>query len=111
MHFPRSRPGRSFLVGLILILSVLAAWLAIVISHASTGTPSFAAAVNYTVGSNPHAVAVADLNGDSKLDLVVANSNSANVSILLGDGAGGFGAATNFSAGLTPVSIAVGDLN
>src|SRR5207244_12611527 len=111
MHCPRSRPGRSFLVGLIVILSAVVAWLAIGISHASTGTPSFAAAVNYTVGSNPEAVAVADFNGDGKVDLAVANSGSGNISVLLGDGAGGFGTATPFTAGLTPVSIAVGDFN
>ena len=48
---------------------------------------------------SPLSVAVGDFNGDGKQDLAVANSNSDNVSILLGDGAGSFGAATNFGAG------------
>ena len=38
-------------------------------------------------------------------------TNSNNVSILLGDGAGSFSAATNFGAGTFPVSVAVGDFN
>ena len=40
-----------------------------------------------------------DFNGDGKQDLAVANFNSNNVSILLGNGAGNFSAATNFGAG------------
>ena len=73
---------------------------------------SFAAAVNYPVGTNPQDIVTADLNGDGKLDLATANTGSNNVSVLLGDGAGGFGAAQQF-AGLpySPVSIAVADFN
>ena len=37
--------------------------------------------------------------------------NSNNVSVLLGNGAGGFGPATNFNVGSSPVSMAVGDFN
>ena len=37
-----------------------------------------------------YAVTVADINGDARPDLVVANAGSNDVSILLGDGAGGF---------------------
>src|SRR5439155_11547423 len=44
-------------------------------------------------------------------DLAVANNNSFNVSILLGDGAGNFSAPTNFGAGVFPYSVAVGDFN
>ena len=52
-----------------------------------------------------------DFNSDGNPDLAVANYNSNNVSVLLGNGSGGFGAATNFPVGLTPVSVAVGDFN
>jgi hypothetical protein len=41
----------------------------------------------------------------------VANSNSGNASILLGNGNGTFGVATNFAVGATQRSIAVGDFN
>jgi hypothetical protein len=56
---------------------------------------SFAAATNFGAGSAPDSVVVGDFNGDDRQDLAVANQGDANVSILLGDGAGNFGAATN----------------
>ncbi|MEO7970779.1 MAG: FG-GAP-like repeat-containing protein, partial [bacterium] len=94
-----------------IVVLALFTWFAISVSQASSGTPSFTAATNFPAGTNPHAVGVGDFNGDNKADLAVANSGSGNISILLGDGAGGFGTATNFPAGLTPVSIAIGDFN
>jgi hypothetical protein len=61
---------------------------------------------------NPVAVATADFNLDGKLDLVVANTNSNNISVLLGGNAGTlFGAAINFNVGSNPVSVATGDFN
>jgi hypothetical protein len=56
-------------------------------------------------------VALGDLDRDGALDLVVANSGSATVSVLLGDGAGSFGLKTDFPAGATPNGVAIGDLN
>jgi hypothetical protein len=53
---------------------------------------------------------VGDFKGDGRQDLAVANGDSNNVSILLGDGAGGFGAATYFGAGSVQ-PVAVGDFN
>src|SRR6266849_9190096 len=46
----------------------------------------FAPAVNYPVESNPYSVAVGDFDRDGTLDLAVANKNSNDVSILLGNG-------------------------
>jgi cysteine-rich repeat protein len=43
-----------------------------------------------TEGFSPNALSAADLNDDGKLDLVVVNANSNDMTILLGDGAGGF---------------------
>jgi hypothetical protein len=71
---------------------------------------TFAAATNFGTAAQPVAVAVGDFNGDDKQDLVTANF-AANVSILLGNGAGSFGAATNFGVGGAPTSVAVGDFN
>ena len=48
------------------------------------GNGTFQAAVNYAAGTSPHSVAVGDFNGDGKADLAVANSDSNNVSVLLG---------------------------
>ena len=56
-------------------------------------------------------MAVGDFNGDGKLDLVVANRASNNVSVLLGNGNGTFQAAVNYAAGSKPRSVAVGDFN
>ena len=65
------------------------------------------------VGPNPFSVAVGDFNGDTNLDLVVANFNggaASTVSILLGNGDGTFDPATpaTINVGNGPISIAVG---
>jgi hypothetical protein len=73
--------------------------------------PSFAAAVDLQVGSNPWSVAIGDFNGNGKADLAVANKGSGNVSILLGNGNGTFQATVNYSVGASPTSVAVGDFN
>jgi len=72
---------------------------------------SFNAAPNYAAGSIPYSVAVGDFNADGRPDLAVANVNSNNVSILLGDANGTFQAAVNYAAGSNPYSVAVGDFN
>ncbi len=64
-----------------------------------------------TVGDQPRSLAVADINGDGNLDLVVTNENDNIVSVLLGDGSGGFSAATPVTVGAEPRSIAVADLD
>jgi hypothetical protein len=56
-------------------------------------------------------IALADVNGDGKRDLVVAPTDSRSVSIRFGDGAGRFGAAMTIAAGNSPSSLAVADLN
>lgn len=54
----------------------------------------------------------ADLNGDGALDLIVANSMTATVSILYGDGRGGFADAVEFPAGgPTPSAVVAADFN
>jgi Ca2+-binding RTX toxin-like protein len=74
---------------------------------------SFSPAIPPTlaVGSHPQAVVAGDFNGDGTLDLAVANSSSASVSVLLSNGNGTFQAAMNFSTGPGPRSVAVGDFN
>ncbi|MFN2531415.1 MAG: FG-GAP repeat domain-containing protein [Pyrinomonadaceae bacterium] len=64
-------------------------------------------------GRNPESVVAADVNGDKYLDLLVANADDNNVSVLLGDGKGGMMLATNspFGAGENPSDIAVADFN
>ena len=78
---------------------------------AKSGAVDFAPPEPYPVGTSPSGVVVGDFNGDGKPDLAVANSGSANVSVLLGNGDGTFQTAVNFDAGLSPGSVAVGDFN
>jgi uncharacterized repeat protein (TIGR01451 family) len=72
---------------------------------------SFASAVNYSVDPNPASIAVADLNGDGKPDLVVANESSSEASVLLGNGDGTFRLAGRFAVDGLALSVAVADLN
>jgi hypothetical protein len=56
-------------------------------------------------------VAVADFSDDGKPDRAVANSGTASVSVLLGNGDAAFQAAVDYAAGSAPQSVAVGDFN
>ena len=71
------------------------------------------AAVTYNSGGDAAtSIAVADVNGDGKPDLLVANSDSSSVDVLLGNGDGTFQTAVSYSSGgYNPDSIAVGDVN
>jgi FG-GAP-like repeat len=56
-------------------------------------------------------IALADLNGDGRRDLVVANGDSRALSVRLGVGGGRFAAARTVPAGNGPSAVAVADLN
>ena len=77
----------------------------------SNAIAMFGSSVNFRAGGNPKSVAVADVNGDGKPDLIVANYGSNTVSVLLGNGNGTFQGAHNFSTGTQPISVAVADVN
>jgi hypothetical protein len=81
----------------------------------SSGITSPTATSNsrFPVGTAPGVVEGADVNGDGKQDIIIANEQSNNVTILLGDGKGGFTEAKGspFPAGHAPNDIAVGDFN
>src|SRR5262249_230702 len=61
--------------------------------------------------SGPYQVALADVNGDGKLDIVTANYQGGTASVLLGNGVGTFQAARSFATGPTPYALAVADFN
>ena len=62
---------------------------------------------------SPISVAINDLNGDGRADLVVANFERFNVGVLLGNGAGAFGTQTSFWTGAYsyPKSVVIEDFN
>jgi len=67
-------------------------------------------------GDSPAGVAVGDLNGDGKLDVVAASSGSkpgqpGTLSVLLGKGDGTLGTFQSYPAGLRPVSVELADFN
>jgi VCBS repeat protein/PKD domain-containing protein/flagellar hook capping protein FlgD len=73
---------------------------------------------DYGSGINPLALAVGDVDGDSRVDIAVCNSASDRVSILYGLPGGGFGPGVSYVAAASPgglppnfTSIAIGDLN
>jgi hypothetical protein len=63
------------------------------------------------VGAVPYSAAIADLDGDGKADLVVANAGSDDVSVFVGKGDGTFAAPMTPATGTTPNFVAVGDFN
>ena len=84
------------------------------------GDGTFQTAVPYDSGGwRPFSVAVADVNGDSKPDLLVANwcatgnnCGDGSATVLLGNGDGTFQAAVAFASGaLYSTSVAVADVN
>ena len=61
----------------------------------------------------PWFVAVADVNGDRKPDLVATHAERSELTVLLGDGQGGFTEATGspFDLGHAAWHVAIADLN
>jgi hypothetical protein len=75
------------------------------------GDGRFGKPKSYPVGSYPvGGLAVADINGDGKPDLVVGNLFDNDVSVLLGTGQGTFRPEVVFQVGNGPRHLAVGDL-
>jgi hypothetical protein len=78
------------------------------------GNGTFQAATTYDAGpfSNPTGIAVADVNGDGKPDLLTANTGNSAAGVLLGNGNGTFQAVATFGTGdSNPIGIAVADVN
>jgi hypothetical protein len=77
-----------------------------------TGTGGFSLPVHYVIGALPSSLAVGDFTGDGKLDVAVAGSGAAPLSLLRGQGNGTFLDAINSNpSAITPVSLTAGDFN
>ena len=88
------------------------------VSASGSITPaSFAAKVDLATGMDPRAIAIGDIDGDGKLDIVITNLRSATVSVFRNQSAAGsitaasFAARVDFATGSNPFSVAIGDLN
>jgi photosystem II stability/assembly factor-like uncharacterized protein len=72
---------------------------------------SFATKVDFSTGSDPRSVAIGDVDGDGKPDLVVVTNT---VSVFRNTGTSGsisFAAKVDFTTGSDPRSVAIGDVN
>ena len=94
----------------IAILSIVLITLAAVAK--ATVSVEFAQPVPYDAGGTPSSVAVADINGDGHLDLVVAYWNGGGVGVLLGNGDGTFQPVVKYDSGdVHSAALAVADVN
>ena len=77
------------------------------------GDGTFKSGVAYPtgVGGNPLSVAVGDFNGDHSIDLAVADFQTQEVSVLLGNGDGTFQTVKAYPSGANPSSVVMGDFN
>jgi len=79
------------------------------------GDGTFATNVDYPASFNPRSLALGDLNGDHKLDIVVVNNGYGDggwsVSVLLGKGDGTFANQVIYDSGFVPTKVVLGDLN
>jgi hypothetical protein len=86
-------------------------------SPGSLTTGSFGTRVDLSVPGVPSGLAVADLDGDGKPEIVTANNNSSSVSILQNVSTGGlltsssFAAPLNLAVGSGPWTVALVDVN
>jgi gliding motility-associated-like protein len=90
------------------------ATVSVFLNTGSSGSPSFAAKADFTVGTNARSLAIGDLDGDGKLDLAVGNYNTNTVSILRNTsslGAISFAAKVDLTTGTNPYSVAIGDID
>jgi len=77
----------------------------------SSAIAAFGMQQTFATGTQPRALAIADVNLDGKPDLLIANAVGNTVSVLLGNGNGTFQPQVTFAAGSGPFAIAVADVN
>lgn len=77
----------------------------------SSAVPTATDIAKVYAGQHPVAATLGDFDGDSKLDVAIANSDAKRLSILFGDGAGGFHVAESAQTGRAAHCLAAGDLD
>ncbi|MDR3625963.1 MAG: FG-GAP-like repeat-containing protein [Ignavibacteriaceae bacterium] len=79
-------------------------------------TPSFSNKIDFHSGKSPVSVAVADINGDGKPDIITSNFGANTISILINETQSGamdpvFSAKNDFNTGIGPYFVTTGDVN
>ena len=74
------------------------------------GNGTFQAEQTFAVGQRADSVAIGDLTGDGKLDIVVANFSDDLLSVLLSNGNGTFQVQHTIATGVDPYSVVLADL-
>jgi hypothetical protein len=98
-------------------------WIAVPVLIATLAAPAFAACPDFlyaraypagdatSPSAGPKGTAVADFNGDGKLDLAIANIANYSLSILLGNGDGTFAPFVHYGADLSGFAVVAADFN
>ena len=73
--------------------------------------PLFAAPVFYPAGAQPSDLAVGQLDGTGRQDLVVPNEGSSTVSALLAQPTGGYAGQVAYRVGSRPTAVTLGDVD
>jgi FG-GAP-like repeat len=68
-------------------------------------------AQSYGLEEGATSIAIVDLNGDRRPELVVTNKHTNTISVLLNNGSGGFALKSRYATGLEPYAVAAGDFN
>jgi len=79
--------------------------------YRGNGDGTFAPKADADLGASPRRLAVADIDGDGRADVVAPNVDDGTISVALGTGDGQLGAATTVVSGFSPFAVDVTDLN
>jgi hypothetical protein len=77
----------------------------------NAATPVLSAPVNFLAGPTPSDIALGQLDGTGRADIVVPNESAGTVSVLLASATGGYAPPVAYRVGSGPTAIALGDVN